>query len=172
MPQMAKFGRLILCYRLFTAGKSLPMSAKTCCAVNLFIQATDRLSHVIDMLRRHFDIIDGIGLAIHPTDVTVPLLEKLHGQHVHILAPQIHSAGGFRQDGPGIRQSNGVGRTKPHPSRRRGCIRLCTGDAPHALLPLLAHAQVAEAMRRHSIALAGYVGVLTAFFSFVFSIRL
>ncbi len=37
----------------------------------------DRLPQIIEALREHFDITEGIGLELHPDNVTVPTLQKL-----------------------------------------------------------------------------------------------
>ena len=39
--------------------------------------ASDRLKEIIDACRDHFDITEGIGLELHPDNVTVPTLQKL-----------------------------------------------------------------------------------------------
>lgn len=39
--------------------------------------ASDRLKEIIDACREHFDITEGIGLELHPDNVTVPTLQKL-----------------------------------------------------------------------------------------------
>ena len=39
--------------------------------------AADRIGQIIDALEEHFDITDGIGLELHPDNVTVPVLKKL-----------------------------------------------------------------------------------------------
>lgn len=39
--------------------------------------AADRLADIIEALKKHFEITEGIGLELHPDNVTVPVLQKL-----------------------------------------------------------------------------------------------
>ena len=39
--------------------------------------AADRLAEIIAALKKHFEITEGIGLELHPDNVTVPVLQKL-----------------------------------------------------------------------------------------------
>lgn len=51
----------------------------------------DRLPEIIDALRAHFDITEGIGLELHPDNVTVPVLRQLKEAGVTKLSIGIQS---------------------------------------------------------------------------------
>lgn len=60
--------------------------------------AADRLKEIIDALREHFVITEGIGLELHPDNVTVPVLEKLKEAGVTKLSIGIQSFQSKYQD--------------------------------------------------------------------------
>ena len=53
--------------------------------------ATDRIKEIIDALNEHFIIIEGIGVELHPDNVTIPTLEKLKEAGVTKLSIGIQS---------------------------------------------------------------------------------
>lgn len=53
--------------------------------------AADRIKEIVEALREHFIITEGIGLELHPDDVTVPVLEKLKAAGVTKISIGIQS---------------------------------------------------------------------------------
>lgn len=53
--------------------------------------AADRIGEIVDELKKHFEITDGIGLELHPDNVTVPVLEKLKAAGVTRISIGIQS---------------------------------------------------------------------------------
>ncbi|MBR5874463.1 MAG: radical SAM protein [Oscillospiraceae bacterium] len=53
--------------------------------------AADRIKEIIDALNEHFIIIEGIGVELHPDNVTIPTLEKLKEAGVTKLSIGIQS---------------------------------------------------------------------------------
>ena len=53
--------------------------------------AADRIGEIITELRKYFEITDGIGLELHPDNVTVPVLEKLKAAGVTRISIGIQS---------------------------------------------------------------------------------
>ena len=53
--------------------------------------AADRLGEIIAALRAHFDITDGIGVELHPADVTVPVLTRLRDAGVTRICVGVQS---------------------------------------------------------------------------------
>jgi len=60
--------------------------------------AVDRIGEIIEAIREHFVITDGIGVELHPSDVTLPVLEKLSGAGVDRISIGIQSFGGKSQN--------------------------------------------------------------------------
>ena len=59
--------------------------------------AADRLKEIIDALREYFDISEGIGLELHPENVTVPTLQALKEAGVTKISIGIQSFQGKYQ---------------------------------------------------------------------------
>lgn len=53
--------------------------------------AADRIGGIITELQKHFEITDGIGLELHPDNVTVPVLQKLKAAGVTRISIGIQS---------------------------------------------------------------------------------
>ncbi|MBQ8612936.1 MAG: radical SAM protein [Ruminiclostridium sp.] len=53
--------------------------------------AADRIKEIVEALSEHFIITEGIGLELHPDDVTVPVLEKLKAAGVTKISIGIQS---------------------------------------------------------------------------------
>ena len=78
---------------------------------------SDRLQEVIAALERHFTITQGIGVELHPEDVTVPTLETLRRAGVTKLSIGIQSFG--------ERYQSVLGRAPVSPEKlREGLLRL------------------------------------------------
>ncbi len=67
--------------------------------------ATERIGEIISAITEHFEIIDGIGLELHPDNVTVPVLEQLKAAGVTRISIGIQS---FQQKYIGILGRNTV----------------------------------------------------------------
>lgn len=53
--------------------------------------AADRLAQIIGALREHFNITEGIGIELHPDNVTVPVLKVLKDAGVTKISIGIQS---------------------------------------------------------------------------------
>ena len=86
-----------------------PLAGRTPCSSLYFgggspALACERLHEIISALRRHFDITDGIGIELHPDDVSIPVLSALKDAGVTRLSIGVQTFNEERQQWLGRQQ--------------------------------------------------------------------
>ncbi|MBE6908951.1 MAG: radical SAM protein [Ruminococcaceae bacterium] len=76
--------------------------------------AAGRIGDIVAALERHFEITEGVGLELHPDNVTVPVLEKLRAAGVTKLSIGVQS---FQE-----RYQRVLGRSAPDPAVLRAAL--------------------------------------------------